>query len=407
METMALATWHGDAGENRVATEENFRTALDVTGASDAWERFQQDDGGDVSNLALTFYFKRSDKDSQGFEFTHKSFSEYLVGRLLFRIATELADDVDRGRLGHDALLGVWLKIAGPSHLSEYMYPFIYNEALSLEPEELRRNRNSLQALFVTVIRDGLPAHNTSPKNWRRAEDAQRNGEINLLACLNCIVRVLFEKEPSTDRLLFQWGGDSTTPARFLRRLVASEGAHVFGYLGISHIDYRGNERKNGWSAPFMTSMFLPRANLDHTCFEEAMLVGSFLSEASIEYANLRKVCAWSARFRHATLKHSDLEGSLLNDTDFSFANLEQVNLKGANLVRADLRHANLTGANLENANLEEANLKEATLSGAIVKKAKMPRNWRMIVIIDHNNKTIGRSKTRSRDKKKSRRPTK
>ncbi|NQV21768.1 MAG: pentapeptide repeat-containing protein, partial [Rhodospirillales bacterium] len=402
METMALATWQGDARENRVATAENFKIALSVTGAHEAWDRFQRDDGGDVSNLALTFYFKRSDKDSQGFEFTHKSFSEYLVARLLFRIATELADDVIRGRLGHDALLGVWLKLAGPSHISEYMVPFLHNEARSLELNELKLIREALEALFVTIIHDGLPAHNTSPGTWRRAEDQQRNGEINLLACLNCIVRVLFELEPKTNRLKFQWGEDSTAPAKFLRRLIASNGAQVFAYLGLSHINYSGDFEKYGWFSPFMTSMFLPMANLDQTCFDGAILAGSFMRETSLLNASLRNLSAWGAEFDEAVLDRANLEGSTLHHSRFEGASLKGANLKGANLKGANFNNANLEGANLENANLEDAELVDAIFSGVIVKNANLPKNWRKLVVIDKDNKTVGRPKPKSQRRRQS-----
>lgn len=420
METMALATWHAPGGENRVATAEGFDAALKVTRAGAAWERFQQDEGGDVTNLALTFYFKRPDHDSRGFEFTHKSFSEYLVARLLFRRAAEIASDVSRGTVGHDSLLSEWLKVAGPSHISEDMVPFIRNEARLRAANHLEIMKESLQSLFSTIIRDGMPAHKEPVNSWREAEGIQRNAEINLIACLNGTTRALFEVVTTADIIQFDWGSDPLGPAKFLRRLIDSNGSFVFGYAGISHTRFRPLDLSAFGQGPFMTSMFLAGAELTFSDFSRAIISYGFFSSARMSNADLALALGtytqfdeadlagadlshgrfMSANFDQANLEAADLTDANLTNASFANANLSTADLTGADLEDANLTNANLSYANLTDAKLEDAHLMGATLNGAIVRNATMPPNWRKIVSYKADAKPTGRPKPRRRPKK-------
>jgi hypothetical protein len=85
METIALAAWQG--GDTRVASEASFKGALRLTSAQNAWDSFTSTNGSDVTNLAMNFYLKSAEGTHRGFEFTHKSFGDYLTGRVLLRVA--------------------------------------------------------------------------------------------------------------------------------------------------------------------------------------------------------------------------------------------------------------------------------------------------------------------------------
>jgi len=363
METMALAAWHGDGAENRIATMEGFTAACTVTRATTVWNTFDADQARNpeksLSSLALTFYFRRPNSDSQGVEFSHKSFSEYLVARLLFRSALELAEDFEHPRSNLDALLKDWLMLAGRTCIDEYIFSFIRNEARTLNIKTLLNARNTLEKMFNIVIRDGMPAHEATPATWRRAEQMQRNGETALLACLNAIIRELFERAPDTDILKFDWGENSSAPARFIRRFVDNEGAPEFPHLGLSHANF---SHENG---SFMTGLFLADARLDHCDFQRAVLAHAYLSGASLP----------NASFIGAALSEADLTGA---------------DLTGANLKGADLRGADLTDANLARASLTGASLTGANLTGANISGADLPKNWIALVHFDDEDPPVG-----------------
>jgi hypothetical protein len=88
MQTIALAAWQG--GDTRVATEQAFGNAVKIAQSEAAWENFKNDNGPDVTNLALNFYLKAAEKGQRGFEFTHKTFGDYLAARAIFDIAEDL-----------------------------------------------------------------------------------------------------------------------------------------------------------------------------------------------------------------------------------------------------------------------------------------------------------------------------
>ena len=435
METMGLAAWHGDGGENRIATMSGFRDAFAITRAEEVWKKFNEDQANNqeksLSSLALTFYFKRPNTDSDGFEFSHKSFSEYLVARFLFRSAMELAEDFNQPRRTPESLLQDWLKIASPTCINEYIFPFIRNEARTHDIKTLRGARTALEKLFSIVIRDGMPAHKGIACTWRLAEQMQRNGEIALLACLNAIIRELFDRDPNTELLSFDWGQDETAPARFIRRLIDSQGADDFNFIGLSHIDF------NVIALPlFMNSLFLAyadleqcrfaRANLTYSNFTRAtltqtQLINANLSRASLMHTQLRHADLAHANLTHADLTHANLAHANLTDADMTHADMTHAvlrhadmthavlrhavlrhadlsdidltgaDLEGVDLMRANLMHANLTGADLTGANLTDANLTDADLTGAVIDNANLPRNWKAEVRFDKTNPPIGK----------------
>ena len=384
METMGLAAWHGDGSENRIATLDGFENACTVTYATKVWEKFQGDHGQDLgqslSSLALTFYFKRANADSQGIEFGHKSFSEYLVARLLFRSALELAEDYDRPRSNSEVLLKDWLKLAGQTCIDDYIFPFIRNEARTRTNEELIHARNNLEKLFNTIIQDGMPAHKENSITWRRAEQIQRNGLIAFLACFNAIIRELFIRIPKTPLVSPDWGADSTEPARFIRRLIDSHGSQEYEYISLSHMDFTHSH------SSFLNSIFLPLAKLERTNFQSSNLMNAVLTFANLSDANLSDTNLRWANLRGTNLIRANLRGADLTET-----NLDQVNLSQADLTKTRLVNANLTNAELTGANLTGVNLRAANMTGATIIDSILPKNWKDKVIFDKDTPPSGK----------------
>ena len=65
MQTIALAAWQG--GDTRVATEQAFGNAVKIAQAEAAWESSKNDNGPDVTNLAMNFYLKAAEAGQRGF----------------------------------------------------------------------------------------------------------------------------------------------------------------------------------------------------------------------------------------------------------------------------------------------------------------------------------------------------
>lgn len=129
----------------------------------------------------------------------------------------------------------------------------------------------------------------------------------------------------------------------------------------------------------------LQGADLSHSDFSDAYLVGVNLSGANLKYAVLIAANLDNANLSEANLDHADLtyayldnvnlskarlgEASLLavdlNNANLSGANLNKSDLSNVFLIGADLSNANLNGSDLDMAILRNANLNGASLSGA------------------------------------------
>ncbi|MEM7760922.1 MAG: NACHT domain-containing protein [Cyanobacteria bacterium P01_A01_bin.40] len=104
LEEIALAAWHGNG---RTTTVKEINDHCESSGLKKLLEKFAKGAESGVTNLLTAFYFRQSGFSNDGdrtFEFTHKSFGEYLTAR---RIVRELAkinkqlkareDDPDEG----------------------------------------------------------------------------------------------------------------------------------------------------------------------------------------------------------------------------------------------------------------------------------------------------------------------
>jgi hypothetical protein len=123
METIALAAWRG--GDTRVASEERFIEATRLSKTEAIWTEFKKTNGPDVGNLALNFYLKSTESDQRGFEFTHKSFGDYLVACSLCTLAFELPELINHGI---ELVARAWLSVAGEGDLSVEILNFLRDE---------------------------------------------------------------------------------------------------------------------------------------------------------------------------------------------------------------------------------------------------------------------------------------
>jgi hypothetical protein len=119
LEEIALAIWHGSG---RTATDAEISERCARGGLSSRLEAFRQGAEKGVTRLLTTFYFRQARElgGRKTFEFTHKSFGEYLTARRLVRalqrIQTHLerrAEDPDDGWEARDALQHL-AEVAGP-----------------------------------------------------------------------------------------------------------------------------------------------------------------------------------------------------------------------------------------------------------------------------------------------------
>lgn len=336
MQTIALAAWQG--GDTRVASETSFSAAINITRNQRSWQNFKTDNGEDVTNLAMNFYLKSSEGDQRGFEFTHKSFGDYLAARAILDVAFDLPALISRNV---DYAMNDWLIATGSGLLTQEILTFMRDEvrlrindsAPEISPEDVCRLKLAFERLISTILMDGLPANKLSGA-WRLVESKQRNAEIMAWSVVNSLVLGLETKSNNNLAIKVDWPDKLTSFHSLLRRIgdvsslnnvalkcfsyISAPTSNLFG-LSLMGIDLRG-------------------ANL-----EGATLAGCHLISANLRNANLR-----NADFQRAMLDRAELHGADLSGADLADARLEGTEWDGATLDGAKISELSLLFADLE-----------------------------------------------------------
>jgi uncharacterized protein YjbI with pentapeptide repeats len=388
LEEIALAAWHGNG---RTTTVSEIERHCETSNLKHLLNRFQlsyqSDSKANITRLMTAFYFRQSGHDHSGnrtFEFTHKSFGEYLTAR---RIVQEVryihAKLTDRYCDSYDnwderSALHRWAIVCGASAISNYLYLFVLDE-ISLRhkqgPSHVAAWQQTLCGLIGFTLRHGFPIERINPRlDYYEEKKYARNSEEALLAVLSCCA--LATKDISN----IQW----PAPDSFGNWLMSLQRQRTGGRnaLALSCLDFLNLEGCTLYVADLYSASLhrsnLSRARLSYAFLMRASFVDANMTLAQLAWANLqeadlrlailkRAILAW-ANLRQAKLKGSNLEGANLEGANLEGANLEGANLEGANLVDANLEGANLEGANLVGANLEGTNLEGANLEGARLK---------------------------------------
>ncbi len=338
LEEIAVCAWQG--GDARVTTARKVEKHIKNRGLGRLLEEYKASaKGGGISRLLTAFYFRKFGKEDteekdDTFEFTHKSFGEYLAARAIVELIAATNDERQdykkkstsrrEKRKGWtlEQTLGEWLRMTGNNPIDEDLNQFIINEIKlrKAASENIEEWQETLCEVINEVLATGLPFH-LQPQRLSQLEErrqARNTEEALFVALANC--SLITEKLSKLD-----WS--HATPSEWLHRLASSA-------------SYNNN---------------LAFKNLINLDLKGAILIGGNFMGANLEFSNLGSSQLEGANFVVANLDGADLIG----------ANLVGANLIGANLTGVDLDRADLEVANLEGANLTGANLTNADLTGA------------------------------------------
>ena len=350
LEEVALATWH--SGESRTTTVAEIQKYCHSSNQTKSLEVFQEGAEAGVTRLLMAFDFHQRDPKNGIFEFTHKSFEEYLVACRIVRTIKQIQEKRDAlrnepERWDERTALIDWVTVCGPSALNMYILEFLRNEIQLYPQAEVERWQKTLSTLFDFILRHSMPMEEMVLLKTFRAKVIQaQHAEETLLAALNACART------TATVLTINWPNPEAI-GTWVARMWGQRGSYYaiplifqcLGYLNLS----------NG----IFISSNLTKADLSNTNLSEADLRNTNLSEANLSHTNLSHTNLSDANLSHATLENATLENAFLCD-----ANLNNANLSGANLSRAILIDAKLGDANLIRAILIEATLENADLRG-------------------------------------------
>nr|WP_199299903.1 pentapeptide repeat-containing protein [Trichocoleus sp. FACHB-262] len=398
LEEIALASWHGDG---RTTTVFAIQVRFDKANLSSLLEAFQEGAKQGVTRLLTAFYFRQSGQQLTGeatFEFTHKSFGEYLTARRIVRAVKRIhdqlikqQDDPDEGWDKRNALTH-WAEVCGFTRMDQYLFDFVCDEIRLNYQEDAARVASwqlTLSKLISFMLKHGMPMEKLDPRPDFHEENRQAvNAEESLLAVLNACARcteAISNITWGTSEMFGSWLARLQGQRTSLENVLALQ---CLGWLNLENCILSGRDLDGAslnWASLDGASLnraSLNRANLDGASLNRANLDGASLDGASLNRANLDGASLDGASLDGANLDGASLDGAnldgasldgtSLNRVSLDRASLDEASLDGASLNWANLDGASLDGANLDGANLDGANLNAANLDGASLDGASL-----------------------------------
>jgi uncharacterized protein YjbI with pentapeptide repeats/DNA replication protein DnaC len=384
LEEIAIATWHGNG---RTTTVQAIKERCSLGGIPQYLEKFQEGAQGGVTRLLTAFYFRQSgvSKDQETFEFTHKSFGEYLIvtriARELKKIARKLKaweDDPEEGWNQAEALKS-WAMLCGQSAMDEYLHRFLVNELRLQGKERAEEWQQRLCDLIEFMLKHGMPMERLGeqrPKNHKEECRQARNAEEALLVALSSCASVTEELSSINWQTKDAFG----TWLHQLRgqRIDFREEPLVLSclnFLELSDISLISQDLCQALlRGTDLSRADLRGADLSDADLSDADLSDADLSDADLSDADLSRAHLIGADLRRADLRRADLSRADLSGADLSRAHLSRAHLSDADLSRADLSDADLSRADLSDADLSDADLSRADLSDADLSYADLSR---------------------------------
>ncbi|MCA1197060.1 AAA family ATPase [Sphingomonas sp. R647] len=296
LEEVAICVWHG-AG--RTTTMMEVEKHCRANGMSGLLDSLKAGATSGVSKILLAFYFREQGTREDGektFEFTHKSFAEYLIAtrivRLIDQVTKRLAENgVDRDA-GWDvtACLLRWIDVTGKSPIDNYVFPFIRREILSRDTSA-GQWQNCISELLSVALNSRLPMHRANLPTYREMCEYERNAEEALFVCVNACAR-------TTEKVTKLNVVGSTAIAEAIRRIQGQRSGPTNRLIQscLSFFDFSDN------------------------CFDSADLYNADLSNSVMKNAELNL----------AILVSANAENCDFNGAQFFKANVDEIHVNGA-----------------------------------------------------------------------------
>jgi hypothetical protein len=205
LEEIGLAAWHGDG---RTTTVREIHEHCKNASLEKLLEVFGQGAESGVTSLLTAFYFRQGQEQREGeqtFEFTHKTFGEYLTALRLRRALDRMQlqrqrkhDNPDDGWDDRECLKH-WAELCGPSATDFSLLGFLRGEVHRVGAEEGGRAKveqwqEMLRVLLNWTLQHGTPLDEFSPRlSFRDEVRHSHNADEALLAALNACARVTFK----------------------------------------------------------------------------------------------------------------------------------------------------------------------------------------------------------------------
>ncbi|MEL6559574.1 MAG: pentapeptide repeat-containing protein [Bacteroidota bacterium] len=390
LEEIAVCAWQG--GDARLTTEPKIEAHIRNRGLENLLKEYKTSAKNGVAKLLTAFYFRKNNKFSietgdDTFEFTHKSFGEFLAARAIVKLIKSThqkyvnKDQFSENESNYE-ILEEWWRVTGQNPLNSDLRQFIINELIIRvadgEPVELWQK--TLCFLLREVILHGLPIDRLKKRfNYSEEQRISRNTEETILVALACCAR-------ATD--ILSEIGNPKDILFWLSKLSSSFSNDDFAFKNLNHLNLfeasiprvnlsqtnleNSNLQNADLSGAHLDAARLQETNLQKANLSIAILDNASIIETNLEEANLKQASLKEANIFAASLQKADLSNVTATRCDFTASNLSGAKLVGAKLARANFTRANCTEADLTAADLQNADLTGVVLTGANLERATL-----------------------------------
>ena len=386
LEEIAICAWQG--GDARVTTEKKIEKHIANRGLTDLLEDYKASAKSGVSKLLTAFYFrkygKKDDKTGdEAFEFTHKSFGEYLAARALVELLAvtheERTDHTQKtsgrrvkqkGWSIEDALME-WLRVTGKKSIDEDLLKFIKNE-LKIRQEvgsPIDKWQQTISKILNSMIINGIPIHKLERMHHLTERKVVRNSEEALVVMHSCCASLTGKVSYfRIEGFIPDW----------LNRIASTIHQKDLVFKCLNHLNLEFIKLENCNMSGFnFSNCKLTQSRMAYSKLGQINLHKANLNRSELINANFINADVTDANLNEANLHGANFDGADLSRATMIAANLKSANLTSAkiiavNLIRANFDGANLKSAHLDRSNLAKASLKRTDLSGANLERVEL-----------------------------------
>lgn len=314
LEEVALCVWHG-AG--RTTTLKEVDAHCRSHGLGELIDSLKAGATSGISKILLAFYFKQQgarDDGEKTFEFTHKSFAEYLISSRLTRLvnqsAKQLQQNFEDRESGWDSTtcLMRWIAIAGPTALDKYVHAFLIENIRSHSKETVSLWKRHLTILLNDALNQRLPMHRMNLGSHKENCERERNSEECLVACLNaCAI--------SLEELIHPTYGSISAMGELINRIQSQRAGPANRLISscLSYFDF---------SEQVLDAADFYDADVSHSKFRDTML----------NLANFTRADASNCDFTNSQFFMTAISGTIVDGACFTLHSIQRVTEEVINL---------------------------------------------------------------------------
>ena len=288
----------------------------------------------------MAFYFRKGEaqQGDNTFEWTHKSFGEYLIARRLIRLTDTLADERQRAKqtpgrgIQHPEALETLIKTTARIELNDNIKDFIasilhqnINDKTLTEEKLTKEKLNHYQTLLVDCINSAL-AGPLEMTQYLPGESFANlcQFEANSISCIfmlhSQIATITEQEEKEKEKLNLPHRDSFKT---LYQRLTAQSNTWLFRH-SLTHLTL-SDQNFNG-------------LNLNQTNFSHCLFINTHFRLSLIMYSLFKHCKLQRSYFIETKLKQVDFTHSNLTDAQFIESKLYVINFTDSQLASSDFK---------------------------------------------------------------------